>query len=371
MIVIVKGRVKMTDIQTKVIGRKTYYKVIDINKKLGMSLNYAIQKTGAEVVKVSDPKCGSVRFIDDDNIDKLILFLASDNYNKPTEATILTKIMDAVHKGESFELNYNKANVDKQDVDNLASDFLKSFVSQQFGLVRVLVDDDKILFCGSDVAKSLGYKRPADAITAHCKGSVIYRFLTNGGEQNTKFIPEGDVYRLITHSKLPAAEQFEKWVFDEVLPSIRKHGAYMTTDTLDRMIASPEFGIKLLTALKEEQERNSQISEENKRLNLINQGLIHQTMTWKHRSILNALLRSLAHSSFKGDYRYAYNTLYKELLYKKGISLKQRQGDGNILDRIRENEWDDVIEVAIALCESSGINVGNIINETNAERVAK
>ena len=69
--------------------------------------------------------------------------------------------------------------------------------------MRVLVDNNTILFCGSDVAKSLGYKRPADAITAHCKGSVIYRLLTNGGEQNTKFIPEGDVYRLITHSKLP------------------------------------------------------------------------------------------------------------------------------------------------------------------------
>ena len=86
------------------------------------------------------------------------------------------------------------------------------------------------MFVASDVAKALGYSRPADAITAHCKGSVKHRLPTNGGMQELKIIPEGDVYRLITHSKLPAAEKFESWVFDEFLPSIRKHGAYMTVD---------------------------------------------------------------------------------------------------------------------------------------------
>ena len=64
---------------------------------------------------------------------------------------------------------------------------------------------------------------------------------TNGGNQTMLFIPEGDVYRLITHSKLPAAEQFERWVFDEVLPSIRKNGAYMTDATLEQALISPDF----------------------------------------------------------------------------------------------------------------------------------
>lgn len=101
------------------------------------------------------------------------------------------------------------------------------FRKDEFGAVRVLEEDGRTLFCGSDVAKALGYVRPADALTQHCKGSVKRRLLTMGGEQDVKFIPEGDVYRLITHSKLPAAEKFESWVFDEVIPSIRKTGGYI------------------------------------------------------------------------------------------------------------------------------------------------
>lgn len=117
------------------------------------------------------------------------------------------------------------------------------------------------MFVASDVAKALGYSRPADAITAHCKGSVKHRLPTNGGMQELKIIPEGDVYRLITHSKLPAAEKFESWVFDEVLPSIRKHGAYMTEDTIKKAMAEPDFIIKLATELKKEQEQNKQLTE--------------------------------------------------------------------------------------------------------------
>lgn len=82
-------------------------------------------------------------------------------------------------------------------------------------------------FVAADVCRALGYVRPADALAQHCKGSVKRRLLTMGGEQDVKFIPEGDVYRLITHSKLPAAEKFESWVFDEVIPSIRKTGGYI------------------------------------------------------------------------------------------------------------------------------------------------
>ena len=101
------------------------------------------------------------------------------------------------------------------------------FRKDEFGAVRVLEEDGRMLFCGSDVAKALGYVRPADALAQHCKGSVKRRLLTMGGEQDVKFIPEGDVYRLITHSKLPEAEKFESWVFDEVIPSIRKTGGYI------------------------------------------------------------------------------------------------------------------------------------------------
>ena len=109
---------------------------------------------------------------------------------------------------------------------------IEVFTKAEFGELRTVNVGDKIMFVASDVAKALGYSRPADAITAHCKGSVKRRLPTNGGMQELKIIPEGDVYRLITHSKLPAAEKFESWVFDEVLPSIRKTGSY-TAKPLD------------------------------------------------------------------------------------------------------------------------------------------
>lgn len=103
---------------------------------------------------------------------------------------------------------------------------IKIFENQEFGKVRALKIDGKPYFAANDIANALGYKRTADAVTAHCKGSVKRRYLTDGGEQEVKFIPEGDVYRLIVRSKLPSAEKFEKWVFDEVLPSIRQTGGY-------------------------------------------------------------------------------------------------------------------------------------------------
>ena len=138
---------------------------------------------------------------------------------------------------------------------------IEVFTKAEFGELRTVNVGDKIMFVASDVAKALGYSRPADAITAHCKGSVKHRLPTNGGMQELKIIPEGDVYRLITHSKLPAAEKFESWVFDEVLPSIRKHGAYMTEDTIKKAMAEPDFIIQLATELKKEQEQNKQLTE--------------------------------------------------------------------------------------------------------------
>ena len=138
---------------------------------------------------------------------------------------------------------------------------IEVFTKAEFGELRTVNVGDKIMFVASDVAKALGYSRPADAITAHCKGSVKHRLPTNGGMQELKIIPGGDVYRLITHSKLPAAEKFESWVFDEVLPSIRKHGAYMTEDTIKKAMAEPDFIIKLATELKKEQEQNKQLTE--------------------------------------------------------------------------------------------------------------
>ena len=109
---------------------------------------------------------------------------------------------------------------------------VKTFVNEEFGSVRTIEENGKILFCGSDVAKALGYRRPKDAINAHCKGAVKRRLLTNGGAQEMKMISEGDVYRLISHSRLPSAEKFESWIFDDILPTIRRTGGYVSNEEM-------------------------------------------------------------------------------------------------------------------------------------------
>ena len=114
---------------------------------------------------------------------------------------------------------------------------MQSFTSDKFGTIRIVEEDGKALFRATDVAKSLGYGNPHEALYRHCK-YLVKREVPNPQSVNGKmvealFIPEGDLYRLITHSKLPEAQAFESWVFDEVLPSIRRHGGYIDgQDTL-------------------------------------------------------------------------------------------------------------------------------------------
>lgn len=98
--------------------------------------------------------------------------------------------------------------------------------SESKNQVRTIIEKNDIFFVGSDVAKTLGYKNSRKALNDHCKGVTKRYILTNGGKQKMNVIPEGDVFRLIINSELPSAQQFESWVMDEVLPSIRKKGYY-------------------------------------------------------------------------------------------------------------------------------------------------
>ena len=129
---------------------------------------------------------------------------------------------------------------------------LQVFNNPDFGEVRTIEENGAVLFCGSDVAKALGYSRPADAVSSHCKGSVIRRLPTSGGAQEIKFIPESDLYRLVFSSRLPQAEKFTDWVTQEVLPTIRRHGMYATAETVEKMLSDPDAMIQVFTALKEE-----------------------------------------------------------------------------------------------------------------------
>lgn len=105
---------------------------------------------------------------------------------------------------------------------------IQIFSSPEFGELRTIEEGDKIYFVASDVAKALGYKNTSKAVSDHCR-YVTKRYIPHPqgkGTLQVNTIPEGDVYRLAAHSELPSAEKFESWVFDEVLPAIRKTGSY-------------------------------------------------------------------------------------------------------------------------------------------------
>lgn len=141
---------------------------------------------------------------------------------------------------------------------------LRVFENAEFGSVRTVEIEGKPYFVANDVTKALGYSNSRDAVARHCKGVVKRDTPTTSGIQSMSYIPEGDLYRLITHSKLPSAERFESWVFDEVLPSIRKNGGYISgqeTMSDDELLAKA-----LMVAQNKIAERDRQIAEQDKRI---------------------------------------------------------------------------------------------------------
>ena len=146
---------------------------------------------------------------------------------------------------------------------------LQIFKNQDFGEIRTYKEDNgTITFCGLDVAKALGYADTSKAIKQHCKkdGWALHPVIDGlGRTQQTKFITKGNLCRLTAKSQLPSAEKFESWVFDEVIPSVLEHGIYATDNTIDKMINNPDFGIELLTELKQEREEKKLLQEQIKK----------------------------------------------------------------------------------------------------------
>ena len=146
---------------------------------------------------------------------------------------------------------------------------IKIFDNPEFGKVRTMEINGEPYFVGKDVAEILGYSNPRDALSKHVDDEDKATVAIHDGSQNRNLttINESGLYSLILSSKLPNAKKFKHWVTSEVLPSIRKHGAYMTDSTLEQALTSPDFLIKLATELKTEKEKRQALevqAEENK-----------------------------------------------------------------------------------------------------------
>lgn len=158
---------------------------------------------------------------------------------------------------------------------------LQIFENADFGSVRTLMINAAPYFVGKDVAEILGYANASKAVLTHVddedKTFVMLDIADsqNGnvpiGQSKTVLINESGLYSLILSSKMPNAKKFKHWVTADVLPSIRKHGAYMTQETLKAAIMNPDMMIKLCTALKDEQNRNKVLQAANASLTVDNQ----------------------------------------------------------------------------------------------------
>lgn len=216
--------------------------------------------------------------------------------------------------------------------------------------VRSLLIDNEPWFVGKDVAEVLGYLNTRDAINKHVDNDDkgVAKCDTLGGTQDLTVINESGLYSLILSSKLPSAKRFKKFVTSEVLPSLRKHGIYATEETIDKILSNPDFGIRLLSELKEEREKTKFLKNENEQLKP--KALFADTVSASDTSILigqlakllkqngndigqNRLFKILRKDGYLGKSGENYNLPTQKSMNLKVMEIKERtvnNSDGSV-----------------------------------------
>ena len=208
---------------------------------------------------------------------------------------------------------------------------LQIFTNPDFGEVRTIEENGAVMFCGSDVAKALGYSNPRDAISRHCRGVVKRDTPTESGMQEMSFIPESDLYRLVFGSKLPTAERFTDWVTEEILPAIRRHGSYSRKPLTpaEQLLAQANVLVeqeRRLSALEETAEKTSRAIE------MIAAPAASTRDTWQEET--GKAIRQMC-AEYALNYHSTTGELYKELEGRAGIDLDARKR--NLQKRLRAN----------------------------------
>lgn len=215
------------------------------------------------------------------------------------------------------------------------------------------------------VARGLGFTDNSKGVE-YVRWNTVKQYLADIGFSQevakTDFIPENIFYRLAMKAKNEAAEKFQALVADEIIPTIRKHGAYLTPEALEKAMNDPDFTIGLLTALKDERE-GRKIAETKVSM------LSAEVLTWADRKVLNAIMRKYSSQVYNADFAKGWNAFFKELLYKHEINLKSRATQRmnrtgkklSCLDTLADAELPAAISTAVAMCHEQDVNIDDII----------
>lgn len=252
---------------------------------------------------------------------------------------------------------------------------LSLFEHDDFGILEIVQEKEKFFFPASEAATLLGYKNPRDAIKRHClqEGIIKREIQTSGGTQEVNYISEGNLYRLIAKSKLPAAVQFESWVFDEVLPTMRTNGGYIANaeqftdvlfpfadDTTKEMLAGIMQAVQKQNAIILQQREALEANEQERKLNeSIITSLTDDVEIFDKRALLNQIILKAGVSKAQERWRALYRQF--ELVYH--VRLEQRLEAYNMvntpklkskLDYVDHvmGRIDDIFEICVKLYAS-------------------
>ena len=190
---------------------------------------------------------------------------------------------------------------------------LMIFQNPEFGEIRVIEQNGEPWFVAADVCKALDLGNPTQAISRLDEDELT--LISNEGGREMNYINEPGLYALVLGSRKKEAKTFKRWITHEVVPSIRKHGAYMTEDTLDKMILSPDFGIKLLTALKDEQDKRKALEAENEKQRQV---IADFEPIRQYLDVILSSTGTMATSQIAADYDITARTLNK-ILHEEGV----------------------------------------------------
>lgn len=252
---------------------------------------------------------------------------------------------------------------------------IKVFENKEFGTVRTVEVNGEPWFVGKDVAEILGYVDTNKAVAMHVDEEdkkLNDKTSPSFGQRGTTLINESGLYGLILSSKLPTAKKFKHWVTSEILPDIRRHGAYMTNEVIERTLTDPDYLIQLATALKEERQARQLAEQKAESLDNENKVLSTGILEWADRPLVNALVRRYASKACDGRFDIAWLNFKKELLYKYSINLNARitrylndtgkKTRPQTLEMLDDCEVSNALKTIVSLCRESNVEIADLLD---------